>query len=93
MSAILNSMFIFLYKLVNWIYTVLNLLYRHNFHSFIHHTRPRNTFNVQIQITNYENNTLIYGMMETVNKLNIYIFHSPNFNFFQAYINSISLKH
>lgn len=66
-----------------------DFLFHFSFHVPSHSTRTRNTFNMNMKITNYAKNCPSNRIIQFSNELNIDFFVSPNFHFFKTYCNLI----
>jgi hypothetical protein len=62
-------------------------LSRFSFYALYCNSRSKNTFYLNTEVTNYASNTPHLRIMKTINKLNIDMFISPNFNAFKLYFN------
>lgn len=79
----------FSYKLFSGNIDCPEFLSRFSFHTPIRNSRSKNTFYLNTEVTNYASNTPHHRIMKTINKLNIDLFISPNFNSFKNYCNSL----
>lgn len=71
----------FLYKLLAGSVDCIDFLRCLTFHTPSFNTRSTNTFRLSLQVTNYANNSPCNRLMQTVNKLKIDMFSSPNLYF------------
>lgn len=79
----------FAFKLFSGIIDCPDFLSRFSFHVPTRSTRTRNTFYMNMEITNYANNYPCNRIMQFTNELNIDYFASPNFHLFKTYCNLI----
>ncbi|KAF0740550.1 Reverse transcriptase domain-containing protein [Aphis craccivora] len=73
----------FLYKLLVGDIDCPDFLSRLSFNTPTHNTRTKNLFRLNLQITNYANNTSCNRLMQTINNHEIEIFNSPNVHSFK----------
>jgi hypothetical protein len=77
----------FAYKLLTGLIDCPEFLCRFSFHSPSRNSLTKNTFYLNTEVTNYASNNPHNRIMKTINKLNIVMFISPNFNSFKLYCN------
>ncbi|KAF0754523.1 Uncharacterized protein FWK35_00015907 [Aphis craccivora] len=79
----------FAYKLFSGIINCPDFLFHFSFHVSSRSTRIRNTFYMNMKITNYAKNCPSNRIMQFSNELNIDFFVSPNFHFFKTFCNLV----